>query len=150
MNIKKLPHYLISLLCAYSSLSYSAERWQDHTVFEQNKLPPRATFYSYQSEKNALINDYTQSANYVSLNGKWQFEYAKNPASASKHFTAKQFDASLFGYINVPGNWETQGYGHAIYLDERYPFETTWPNAPTEHNPTGSYLKRITLPSDWG
>ncbi len=149
MNIKKLPHYLISLLCAYSSMSYSAERWQDHTVFEKNKLPPRATFYSYQSEKNALINDYTQSANYLSLNGKWQFEYAKNPVSASKHFTAKQFDASHFGYINVPGNWETQGYGHAIYLDERYPFETTWPNAPTEHNPTGSYLKHITLPSEW-
>lgn len=39
--------------------------------------------------------------------------------------------------IKVPANWETEGFDHPIYLDERYPFETKWPDIPTDYNPVG-------------
>ncbi len=38
---------------------------------------------------------------------------------------------------------------HPIYLDERYPFSTTWPDAPEDYNPVGTYRHRFTVPEAW-
>ncbi|MEZ9595104.1 glycoside hydrolase family 2 TIM barrel-domain containing protein [Shewanella sp. 10N.261.52.F9] len=146
--------FFTSLLVALyiSSISHvqaKGERWQNHQLFEQNKLPPHASFFAYTNLSQALKDDYRTSANFYDLNGRWKFHYAANPFSAPKDFA--QIDANLDDWqsIQVPGNWETQGFGHAIYLDERYPFTTTWPDAPEEHNPTGSYRREIQLPQEW-
>ncbi|MDX1282310.1 glycoside hydrolase family 2 TIM barrel-domain containing protein [Shewanella colwelliana] len=136
----------LSLPCA---LLAAAERWQDHQVFEVNKLPPHASFFGYESQALAIIDEPTASDNYLDLNGRWDFYFADNPSSPPKDFALAAIDATQWQSIQVPGNWETQGFGNAIYLDERYPFETKWPNAPTEHNPTGFYRKLIELPASW-
>lgn len=140
-----------SLICLSlpAQLALAAERWQDHTIFEVNKEAPHASFFPYSSVSKATKDEYRNSSNFLDLNGIWQFHYAKNPKSAPSDFASASFDESGWSTIDVPGNWETQGYGHAIYLDERYPFTTTWPNAPTDHNPTGSYRREITLPENW-
>ncbi|MCJ8273202.1 MAG: DUF4981 domain-containing protein, partial [Psychrosphaera sp.] len=39
--------------------------------------------------------------------------------------------------------------GYPIYLDERFPFTTTWPDVPTDYNPIGSYRKPFKLPASW-
>ncbi|WP_256717939.1 glycoside hydrolase family 2 TIM barrel-domain containing protein [Shewanella sp. UCD-KL12] len=140
-----------SLLCTCltSQLSLAGERWQDHTIFEINKEAPHASFFPYSSEFNAKKGDHRRSNNFLNLNGIWAFHYAKNPKSAPADFASDNYDSTHWSTIKVPGNWETQGYGHAIYLDERYPFTTTWPDAPNDHNPTGSYRREITLPEQW-
>jgi beta-galactosidase len=127
----------------------SPEPWQDHQIFDINKEPAHASFFPYSSILNAADDDKTQSQNHVDLNGIWQFHYAKNPASQPTDFAQNTFNAKGWSSIKVPGNWETQGYGHAIYLDERYPFTTTWPDAPEDHNPTGSYRREFSLPQTW-
>lgn len=139
---------LISL-CLACQLVNAAERWQDHTVFEVNKQAPHASFFPYRSVLLAAKDNRHLSENFFDLNGIWQFHYAKNPASAPKDFADSTISTSGWGTIQVPSNWETQGYGHAIYLDERYPFTTTWPDAPSDHNPTGSYRREVTLPEGW-
>lgn len=139
-----------TLLLSLSSLtSQAAERWQDHSVFEVNKEPPHASFFAYNSILKASADNYQDSKNFMDLNGTWQFHYAPNPASAPADFANSSYDPVNWGTINVPGNWETQGYCHAIYLDERYPFTTSWPDAPQDHNPTGSYRREFILPDDW-
>jgi len=139
----------VILLCLSSLTSHAAERWQDHSVFEVNKEPPHASFFAYSSILKASADNYQDSKNFMDLNGTWQFHYAPNPASVPADFASTTYDPTGWGTINVPGNWETQGYGHAIYLDERYPFTTSWPDAPQDHNPTGSYRREFTLPDDW-
>ncbi|RTR37701.1 DUF4981 domain-containing protein [Shewanella canadensis] len=134
-------------LCSLTS--QAAERWQDHSVFEVNKEPPHASFFAYGSILKASADNYRNSKNFMDLNGIWQFHYAPNPASVPEDFANSNYEPTNWGSIQVPGNWETQGYGHAIYLDERYPFTTSWPDAPEDHNPTGSYRREFTLPEDW-
>lgn len=138
---------MLSLLSLYSQAQ--AERWQNHLIFEQNKQAPHASFFGYSSVSKALKDNYKASRNFLDLNGRWQFHYAKNPFSTPTDFAL--FDANLKGWqsILVPGNWETQGFGHAIYLDERYPFTTSWPDAPEDNNPTGSYRRQFELPRAW-
>ncbi|MGS0695658.1 glycoside hydrolase family 2 TIM barrel-domain containing protein [Shewanella sp. 0m-4] len=144
-----LTALLALLVCPVSYASAPPERWQNHQIFEQNKQAAHASFFGYSSLANALKDQPKDSSNFFDLNGRWQFHYAKNPFSVPKDFA--QADTNLEGWqsIQVPGNWETQGFGHAIYLDERYPFTTTWPDAPEDHNPTGSYRREISLPNGW-
>ncbi|MBE8168171.1 MAG: beta-galactosidase, partial [Shewanella sp.] len=123
--------------------------WQDHQYFEENKLAAHASFFPYSSIKFAMEDEHRSSSNFYDLNGIWQFHFAKNPTKAPDDISETDFDAQGWSHIQVPGNWESQGFGHAIYLDERYPFDTTWPDAPEEYNPTGSYRREFVLPDNW-
>ena len=69
----------------------------------------------------------------------------KDPKKRPTTFHNTNFDDIEWKNIPVPSNWEVQGYDYPIYLDERYPFTTKWPDAPTDYNPVGTYRKEITL-----
>lgn len=49
--------------------------------------------------------------------------------------------------INVPGNWETQGFGCPVYTNFKYPFDVNPPYVPAE-NPTGCYTTTFTVDPD--
>ena len=123
--------------------------WEDHQVFAINKLAPHATLFPYLSVASALDNQKEQSSNYLGLNGHWKFNWQRSPANKPKNFMQPNFDDSQWTHIPVPGNWEVEGFGYPIYLDERFPFSTTWPDVPKEYNPIGSYRKPFQLPPSW-
>ncbi len=114
----------------------------NHEIFEENKLPPRATFFGFESK---AINYREQSKRFLNLNGEWKFFFVKDPKQRPTTFQNVNFDDSLWDTIPVPSNWEVEGYDHPIYLDERYPFTTKWPEVPTDYNPVGTYRKEIVL-----
>lgn len=118
----------------------------DHQKFEENKLPPRATFFSFESNE---ISDEQDSRRYLKLNGNWKFNWVKDPKKRPTTFQNVNYDDSEWTTIPVPSNWEVEGFGHPIYLDERYPFTTEWPNAPTDYNPVGTYRKEINLTKEF-
>lgn len=114
----------------------------NHRIFEDNKLAPRATFFGFESA-DISINE--KSKRYLNLNGPWKFNWVKDPKNKPTTFQNTYFNDSDWNSITVPANWEVEGYGHPIYLDERYPFTTKWPDAPTDYNPVGTYRKEINL-----
>ncbi|MBU2180063.1 MAG: beta-galactosidase, partial [Gammaproteobacteria bacterium] len=125
------------------------EPWQDHQVFAINKLPPHNTMFSFSSSAAALADQPETNTNYLSLNGFWQFNWQAQSDQAPAGFEQPGFDASRWQQIKVPGNWEVQGFGYPIYLDERYPFDAKWPAAPKKDNAVGSYRRQFTLPENW-
>lgn len=154
MRLFKALRSLLTIACFfYSSFIFSfdgaREPWQDHQVFAINKLAPHSTLFPFQSTQAALINKKEVNSNFMLLNGLWKFDWQRSPTNQPKGFEKHSFDDSQWSTIPVPGNWETKGFGYPIYLDERFPFTTTWPDAPTEYNPIGSYRKPFTLPTSW-
>lgn len=123
--------------------------WQNHQVFGINKLPPRASFYAYQTLHRDPSQRPYDAENYINLNGLWKFHWSRTAADILPNFPSRSFDDKGWDLIPVPGNWEVEGFGHPIYLDERFPFDTKWPEAPTTYNPTGRYRKAFTLPKEW-
>ncbi len=115
---------------------------ENHQVFEEYKLEPRATFFATETEG---IKRKEESKRFIELNGKWKFHWTKNPKNRPTTFHHKKYDDTKWTTIPVPANWEVEGFGNPIYLDERYPFTTKWPKAPKEYNPVGTYRKIITL-----
>ena len=116
----------------------------NHQIFEENKLPPRATFFALES---TVIRPKENSSRYLNLNGAWKFNFVKDPKQRPITFQNTNFDDTAWKTIPVPANWESEGYDYPIYLDERYPFDTKWPDAPTDYNPVGTYRKEVKLPT---
>lgn len=136
--------FFVSLSCKKTPLLEVPKQTfhYNHKIFEDHKLPPRATYFGFES---VSIIDKENSERYLSLNGQWKFNWVKDPKKRSKTFHNENFDDSSWTTISVPANWEVEGFGYPIYLDERYPFTTKWPNVPTDYNPVGTYRKEITL-----
>jgi len=141
--------WLILSSCSDSLKPQKQNLHKDHRIFGVNKLEPRADFFIYESEALAVTNDPALSERFLSLNGQWKFLWVKSPRQRLRDFYRKDLDDQDWDQIPVPSNWEVEGYGFPIYLDERYPFTTFWPDAPKDYNPTGTYRRAFHLPEDW-
>lgn len=139
----------VTLFTASLFAEQTREPWQDHKVFAINKLAPHASLFPFASNEAALLDNKQQSSRFILLNGLWQFDWQRSPKNKPQGFEQLSFDDSMWSQIPVPGNWEVEGFGYPIYLDERFPFSTTWPDVPTDYNPIGSYRKKFNLPSHW-
>jgi beta-galactosidase len=140
---------ILALLLSVTLTSTAQELHSDHTVFAVNKLQPHADFFAYESEEAMLSDDPSKSARLMSLNGDWKFQWVRSPKDRIKEFYKTDLDDTNWKTIPVPSNWEVEGYGYPIYLDERYPFTTTWPSAPKDYNPVGTYRHSFEVPKDW-
>lgn len=133
----------------HSTMAGEPHDWENHQVFAVNKMDPHATFFLYGNKAAALVNDPNTSPYYQLLSGLWKFHWVKKPADRPESFYKTAYDTSKWPLIRVPANWESQGFGRAIYLDERYPFKAEPPLIPNDYNPVGSYKRKFTLPENW-
>ena len=106
-----------------SLLAAGVVPWQDPAVNEINRYPMRATFET--------------GAPTVSLHGEWDFSFNGGPARK----------------MPVPGMWELNGCGDPIYVNIGYAWRGHYKNtpgkAPEEHNYSGVYTRKVTVPAEW-
>lgn len=129
-----------------------ANDWENPEIFGRNKEPAHCTLMPYSDISTALIGTREASPFHKSLNGKWRFNYVDKPADRPKDFYRIDYDASSWARINVPGNWELQGFGIPIYTNVPFPFSPKNPNPPHiphDDNPVGSYRTEFTVPDGW-
>lgn len=144
------------LQAATGSTDNNKPEWQSQYATGLNKLEPHAYVWPFENEKALSVRDHESSPWYQSLNGKWKFHWTKNPDNRPKDFYKPSFYTGGWADINVPGNWERQGYGTAIYVNETYEFDDPMfnfkknpPFVPYEENEVGSYRRTFTVPADW-
>ena len=140
----------VDLLSVFSNLPGQVPKWHaDPAVFGVNKLPPHASFFPYETPALAKTGNPVYSERFLSLNGLWKFCWVCSLRQRIRNFYDPALHDFSWDRIAVPGNWEVAGYGHPIYLDEKYPFNTHWPDIPEEYNPVGSYRHRFSIPEPW-
>jgi len=123
--------------------------WENPAVFEINRLPARATYMNYADRESAVSDDYSLSPYFLSLSGKWKFNWVLKPTDRPIDFFKIDYNFSNWKEIDVPGNWELLGYGTPIYTNVTYPFPKNPPYIAHKDNPVGSYIKEFDLPSLW-
>jgi beta-galactosidase len=125
-----------------------------------NKEPAHATFTPFPSEQAALDAGRVASPFIRSLNGLWKFHWASQPSERPAGFYQPGFSVASWKEIEVPSNWELQGYGTPIYTNVIYPFQRDAPHVLTEptdktwtsyseRDPVGSYRRDFDLPAVW-
>ncbi|MEL7148115.1 MAG: sugar-binding domain-containing protein, partial [Bacteroidota bacterium] len=124
--------------------------WKNPTITQINRLPARATSVSFENEQQALDGRIEASSRYMSLNGIWQFSWASVPEKLPEGFQKREFETKGWSQIEVPSNWELQGFGQPIYTNVQYPFRpVNPPNPPEDENAAGIYIKTFDLPKNW-
>ncbi|MDR0541291.1 MAG: DUF4981 domain-containing protein, partial [Dysgonamonadaceae bacterium] len=151
-KINLIPLLILVILFAAANIFVQSPEWENPEIFGINKLPARATFVPYADEKQAIDNYYDEEVNspyYLSLDGAWKFNWHKKPADKPEGFYKEGYDVSKWDNIQVPGNWEIQGYGVPIYTNVTYPHPKNPPYIDHSDNPVGCYVRDFQLPDNW-
>ena len=139
--------------------------WHDLQVNAINRFPLHTNFFTYPaddwvSEKDGKIvsNDIlhmnkTESKYFLSLDGTWKFNWVANADQRPTDFYKEDLDDSKWKTMNVPGNWEMNGFGDPEYVNVgfgwRGHFDQQPPAVPTKDNHVGSYRRIIDIPANW-
>ena len=150
------PTTIITCFFALFSICFIAAQekpktndWENPAIFQINREPARAAFLPYADESSAIADDYTRSPWFLTLDGKWKFNWSPTPDERPRDFFENAYDATNWKEISVPSNWELQGYGIPIYTNITYPFVKNPPFIDHSDNPVGSYLRTFELPNNW-
>ena len=154
--------YVLLSFMAMGFLSASAQKvpvWCDPSVNEINRKTDVANYFAYESEALARqsqtpkANPKSKSSRYMSIEGKWKFHWVENANERPADFFTLKYDDSSWGTMPVPGNWEMNGYGDAIYVNNCYAWRSDWTGEPPavqdKGNHVGSYRRSFTIPADW-
>ena len=96
----------IDILCQGRS-----KDWHNPTCFAINRLPAHVPLRSFQNESKARAG--TAGSRTQLLDGEWQFRLFDCPEDVPVSWLAE--DAHGSQPIDVPGNWQLQGYDKPIY-----------------------------------
>lgn len=159
MKFKNLILSIFVLTFSGNGLLAQQHDWENEQVIGINKEQGHSTYIPYASIQQALTSFPEQSPFYQNLNGTWKFNWAKHPDLRPADFYKNDFDVGYWDDLEVPSNWQMEGYGKPIYTNVPYPFTKNPPfvmdSVPsnwTKHelpNPIGSYRREFELPEDW-
>ena len=115
---------ILSLACTLAAIQAFAQNKpyledlpyyvENLAVFEQNQEPGRAFHIPEHS---------------LSLNGTWKFQYFESPLEVPKTFFQPSFNDRKWASIEVPSNWEMQGFGQPIFRNVTTPFPNKMPES---------------------
>lgn len=154
----RLSVLLIGVLVPLFSMAQTAApEWQSQYSTGLNRIGPHAYVLPCSSpDELQQPGGYEHSAYYMTLNGKWKFHWTRNPDRRPRNFFQTDFAVQGWADIDVPGNWERQGYGLPIYVNETYEFDDKLfhfrknpPLVPYAENEVGSYRRTFTVPAAW-
>lgn len=94
--------------------------WENVQFVGENRLAPRAYFFSYADCVTAATMQRELSRRFLSLSGQWQFHYFDHPLQVPEAFYHSPMNE--WGQITVPNMWQMEGHGQLQYTDEGFPF----------------------------
>ncbi len=148
----KLLSTIIMSAAALVAVAQSNE-WNDPEVNEVNRAPMHTNYFAYENVELAQRGVRENSANYMTLNGTWKFNWVKNSDTRPTDFWKVSYNDDNWDNMPVPGMWELNGYGDPVYSNIPYVwsnyFENDPPHIPVEGNHVGSYRRVITVPASW-
>ena len=133
--------------------------WCDPNVNEINRKTDVANYFAYESTALAKQSQFpkdnpkAKSSRYLSIEGNWKFHWVENANERPADFFTIGYDDTKWGTMRVPGNWEMNGYGDAIYVNNCYAWRSDWtcepPTVQDKGNHVGSYRRTFNIPADW-
>ncbi|MBU0558815.1 MAG: DUF4981 domain-containing protein [Bacteroidetes bacterium] len=138
--------FFASLIAAQT---IKTKEWENPELNSINREPMHSTLMPYESFEKAAVAKRFDSKYYFSLNGKWKFNWVNKPDDRPLDFYKVDYNVSEWKEINVPSNWQFEGYDVPIYLNMNYLFKMNPPFIEHSWNPVGSYRREFEIPADW-
>jgi beta-galactosidase len=142
--------FILSFIITHAQES-QVHDWENPSVIGINKEKAHATF--------VLPSEKTSDSRVISLNGMWRFKWSPDPDSRPVDFYKQDYSVADWDLIQVPGDWQMQGFDIPIYTNMTYPFKSNPPSVTSEpqrsfysyshRNPIGSYCTTFNVPESW-
>ena len=130
---------------------YDINRYiENPAMVAENQQPTHVPLVPYPDLESALEYDFSASPWFLLLDGAWKFKWVHNPEEVPDDFSSPGYPDQDWDTIQVPGVWQTQGFGRNMYRNipqALQPFDP--PRVPDDLNPTGCYRKTFTFPDAW-
>ena len=136
------------------SFPVSTPDWNNLKVIHRNTLPPRSHFFVFDSEEDALADEfqdgYPSRSKSQLLSGTWLFQHSPSPLDGTTEFYKQDFQAladspNPWTHMPVPGMWQCEGFGRPQYTNVDFPFPVNPPHVPIDDNECGRYVTRFAL-----
>lgn len=154
--MKRFNAVLVSLSCSLCCLAQTFTEWREPEINEFNRMPMHTDYFAYKEKSIAMEGRKELSENYMSLNGRWNFNWVKDSDARPIGFWKRDYNDKGWDKIDVPAMWELNGYGEPLYSGIGYDWKlfygttrATPPNVPEENNYVGSYRKTFVIPASW-
>lgn len=154
--MERFNSVLVSLSLSLCCMAQTFTEWKEPEINEHNRMPMHTDYFAYENKSIALDGKKELSENFMSLNGKWNFNWVKDSDARPVGFWAIDFNDKGWDKIDVPAMWEMNGYGAPLYSGEGYDWKqyygttrATPPIVPVENNYIGSYRRSVVVPADW-
>lgn len=145
-----MKNVLLTASLLFLSIAMQAQNfWENPRLVNERVEKPRATFVPYQRMDQALTGDKYNTPYTHSLNGTWHFYFSDRPAVRPQDFYKTDYTEYNWNDIEVPSNWELQGFGIPVYTNIPYIFPHNPPYLDNEDLPVGSYRTWFTIPEGW-
>ena len=145
--------FALSIVSGTCGIFAQSNEWQNPRVNAVNRMPMKASYFSYENRNAAENGVMSRSDRFLTLNGRWKFHWVRNSDQRPVNFFAVGYDDAAWDNMTVPGIFEMNGYGVPLYLNIGYAwcnqFKNDPPNVPVENNHVGSYRRTITIPDSW-
>lgn len=150
INALQASVYTFALILFTSAISIG-QVWQDPSDISINKMDAHAEVIPFPDPASAIVNNLSDNANYKLLNGEWGFSWYPSVNEVPQNFFQPGYNDNDWTTIPVPSNWEIQGFGTPIYVNQPYEFtdNPTPPFIPDSINPAGCYRQTFIVPEAW-
>ena len=131
---------------------------QSPEIVSLGRMPMRASGFGFENRELAKTGEREKSNYFLSLNGTWKFNWVQDPQKRPLDFFELSFNDQSWDNFQVPANWEVNGYGLPIYVNQPYEFTGQAKRGsrlnppfdfPEDNNPVGSYRRKFTIPENW-
>lgn len=112
--------------------------WENPLSVHINKVKAHSPLNGYKTLADAKQK---HNAQRQLLNGKWDFKLFTKPEEVDESLLSEQVSDD-WQDIEVPSNWQLQGFDKPIYCNVKYPFAVNPPFVPSD-NPTGCYRREF-------
>jgi beta-galactosidase len=145
IKILSFTTLLLFIFCHCSAQLFNQTEWENPSIIDIGKEPPHAHFIPLGNK-----NETNDNSSFVKfLNGIWKFNYVDKPDDRPTNFFKNNFNDASWKIIEVPSNWEWQGFGIPIYTNITYPFPKNPPFIDHSYNPVGTYRTSFSVPKNF-
>src|SRR5690606_24863218 len=106
-----------ALILSLQNSSAQTNEWENPQIVDRGKELGTSSFLLFSNETELKENNPQKSVLYQSLNGNWKFNIVKDPKQRPMDFFEGNLDDTNWKNIQVPSNWEIQGYDIPIYTN---------------------------------
>ena len=139
--------------------------WENPEITRMNRGKAHTKWGAYEDAKQAALVDFGASKWVKCLDGTYDFKLYNRPEEVDAFYKC-DYQPAGYAPIQVPGNWETQGFGLPLYTNIDYPWSLEMedncnieaqkgqeqvvnpPYLPTD-NPTGCYRRTFEVPEEY-